>query len=118
MIDFRRCIMRRFLMRDIDRVFELRKNMIDDWKHRGLEWRQIVDKYRVSKRWFYKLRMRFLLQGYEGLKDNVLAQTPYFDTADSILLAGAFLNNRNSAVRSVPTRPYLFFNQPVIQQCQ
>lgn len=24
--------MRRFLMRDIDRVFELRKNLIDDWR--------------------------------------------------------------------------------------
>lgn len=58
-------------MRDIDRVFELRKNMIDDWKYRGLEWRQITDKYRVSKRWFYKLRARFLLEGYEGLKDRV-----------------------------------------------
>ena len=58
-------------MRDIDRVFELRKNMIDDWKYRGLNWRQIRDKYRVSKRWFYKLRARFLLQGYEGLKDRV-----------------------------------------------
>ena len=58
-------------MRDIERVFELRKNMIDDWKYRGLEWRQIVDKYRVSKRWFYKLRARFLLQGYDGLKDRV-----------------------------------------------
>lgn len=58
-------------MRDIDRVFELRKNLIDDWKYRGLEWRQIVEKYRVSKRWFYKLRARFLLAGYEGLKDRV-----------------------------------------------
>lgn len=58
-------------MRDIDRVFELRKNLIDDWKYRGLDWRQIRDKYRVSKRWFYKLRSRFLLHGYEGLKDRV-----------------------------------------------
>ena len=58
-------------MRDIDRVFELRKNMIDDWRHRGLDWRQIRDKYRVSKRWFYKLRKRFLLEGHEGLKDRV-----------------------------------------------
>ena len=46
--------MRRFAMRDIDRVFELRKNMIDDWKYRGLPWREICNKYRVSKRWFYK----------------------------------------------------------------
>ena len=37
----RRWVMRRFLMRDIDRVFELRKNLIDDWKYRGLDWRQI-----------------------------------------------------------------------------
>lgn len=58
-------------MRDKERVFELRKNMIDDWKYRGLEWRRIVEKYRVSKRWFYKLRMRFMLQGYEGLRDRV-----------------------------------------------
>jgi transposase InsO family protein len=70
MVD-RRCEMRRSLMRDIDRVFELRKNMIDDWKYRGLDWRAIRDKYRVSKRWFYKLRARFLLQGYEGLRDRV-----------------------------------------------
>jgi hypothetical protein len=41
---------RRLLMRDIDRVFELRRNMMDDWKYRGLDWRQIRDKYRVSKR--------------------------------------------------------------------
>jgi transposase InsO family protein len=63
--------MRRLLMRDIDRVFELRKNLIDDWKYRGLEWRDICYKYRVSKRWFYKLRMRYMLQGYEGLRDRV-----------------------------------------------
>jgi hypothetical protein len=31
---------RRLLMRDIDRVFELRKNMIDDWKNRGLDWKE------------------------------------------------------------------------------
>ena len=64
-------MIRRFAMRDIDRVFELRRNMIDDWKYRGLDWRQIRDKYRVSKRWFYKLRARFLLEGYEGLRDRV-----------------------------------------------
>ena len=58
-------------MRDINRVFELRKNMIDDWRCRGLEWREICHKYRVSKRWFYKLRMRYMLEGYEGLKDRV-----------------------------------------------
>ena len=62
--------MREF-MRDRERVFELRKNMIDDWKYRGLSWREICYKYRVSKRWFYKLRMRFMLQGYEGLRDRV-----------------------------------------------
>ena len=62
---------RRIVMRDIERVFELRKNMIDDWRYRGLGWREIRDKYRVSKRWFYKLRARFLLHGYEGLKDRV-----------------------------------------------
>ena len=58
-------------MRDRERIFELRKNMIDDWKYRGLEWREICHKYRVSKRWFYKLRMRFMLQGYEGLRNRV-----------------------------------------------
>ena len=61
----------RSFMRDRERVFELRRNMIDDWKYRGLDWRQICEKYRVSKRWFYKLRMRYMLQGYEGLKDRV-----------------------------------------------
>jgi len=45
--------------------------MIDDWKYRGIDWRQISQKYRVSKRWFYKLRARFLLEGYEGLRDRV-----------------------------------------------
>lgn len=58
-------------MRDRERVFELRKNMIDDWKSRGLDWRAICYKYRVSKRWFYKLRMRYMLEGYEGLRDRV-----------------------------------------------
>jgi len=58
-------------MRDRERVFELRKNMIDDWKYRGLEWREICHRYRVSKRWFYKLRTRYMLQGYEGLRDRV-----------------------------------------------
>ena len=61
----------RDFMRDRERVFELRKNMIDDWRSRGLEWREICYKYRVSKRWFYKLRMRYMLEGYEGLKDRV-----------------------------------------------
>lgn len=61
----------RYLMRDRERAFELRKNMIDDWKYRGLPWREICYKYRVSKRWFYKLRMRFMLEGYEGLRDRV-----------------------------------------------
>ena len=58
-------------MRDRDRVFELRKNLIDDWKYRALPWREICYKYRVSKRWFYKLRMRFMLEGYEGWRDRV-----------------------------------------------
>ena len=57
-------------MRDKERVFELRKNMIDDWRHRGLSWQEITHKYRVSKRWFYKLRTRFMTQGYEGLRDR------------------------------------------------
>jgi len=61
----------RSFMRDRERVFELRKNLIDDWKYRGLDWREICYKYRVSKRWFYKLRMRYMLEGYEGLKDRV-----------------------------------------------
>jgi len=58
-------------MRDRERVFELRKNLIDDWKYRGLGWRESCFKYRVSKRWFYKLRMRFMLEDYEGLRDRV-----------------------------------------------
>src|SRR3989338_9867930 len=58
-------------MRDRDRIFELRKNLINDWKYRGLTWQEITHKYRVSKRWFYKLRMRYMLQGYEGLRDRV-----------------------------------------------
>lgn len=61
----------RYFMRDRDRVFELRKNLIDDWKYRGLDWRDICYKYRVSKKWFYKLRNRFLSEGYEGLRDRV-----------------------------------------------
>jgi len=61
----------RDLMRDRERVFELRKNMMDDWKYRALAWREICYKYRVSKRWFYKLRMRYMLEGYEGLRDRV-----------------------------------------------
>ena len=61
----------RDFMMDRDRVFELRKNMIDDWRSRGLDWREICYKYRVSKRWFYKLRMRYMLEGYEGLRDRV-----------------------------------------------
>ena len=61
----------RDFMRDRERVFELRKNLIDDWRYRGLGWREICYKYRVSKRWFYKLRMRYMLQGYEGLRDRV-----------------------------------------------
>ena len=58
-------------MRDRNRIFELRKNLIDDWRYRCLGWREICYKYRVSRRWFYKLRMRFMLQGYEGLRDRV-----------------------------------------------
>ncbi|MBL7068546.1 MAG: DDE-type integrase/transposase/recombinase [Candidatus Omnitrophica bacterium] len=58
-------------MKDRERIFELRKNLIDDWRYRGLSWQEITYKYRVSKRWFYKLRMRFLLEGYEGLRDRV-----------------------------------------------
>ena len=63
--------MRYFIMRDRDRIFELRKNLIDDWRYRGLPWREICYKYRISKKWFYKLRKRFLLEGYEGLRDRV-----------------------------------------------
>jgi len=61
----------RDFMRDRERVFELRKNMIDDWRSRGLDWKEICYKYRVSKRWFYKLRTRYMLEGYEGLRDRV-----------------------------------------------
>ena len=65
----------RYFTKDWDRVFELRKNMIDDWRWRGLHWKEITYKYRVSKEWFYKLRKRFLEHGYEGLKDKVRDNT-------------------------------------------
>ena len=58
-------------MKDKDRVFELRKNMIEDWRFRKLSWQDIAYKYSVSKEWFYKLRKRYLDQGYDGLKDKV-----------------------------------------------
>ena len=58
-------------MRDRDRIFELRKNLIDDWRYRGLGWKDICYKYRISKKWFYKLRTRFIMQGYEGLRDRI-----------------------------------------------
>jgi len=61
----------RYKMRDKDRAFEIRKNMIEDWKFRGLHWKELTYKYRVSKEWFYKLRKRFLEKGYEGLRDKV-----------------------------------------------
>lgn len=58
-------------MGDKDRVFEIRKNMIDDWRGRGLHWKDLTYKYRVSKEWFYKLRKRFIESGYEGLRDKI-----------------------------------------------
>lgn len=58
-------------MKDIDRVLELRKNIIEDWRIRGLHWKDITYKYRISREWFYKLRKRFLEHGYDGLKDKV-----------------------------------------------
>jgi len=58
-------------MRDKDRVFELRKNIIDDWRFRRLDWKEITYKYRIGKVWFYELRKRFLKHGYEGLRDKV-----------------------------------------------
>ncbi|NQT06375.1 MAG: transposase [Candidatus Omnitrophica bacterium] len=58
-------------MKDIDRVLELRKNMMEDWRYRSMHWKDITYKYRVSKEWFYKLRKRFIEKGYEGLKDKV-----------------------------------------------
>lgn len=61
----------RYYMKDIDRVLELRKNMIDDWRFRGMSWQDITYKYRVSKEWFYKLRKRFIEKGAEGLKDKI-----------------------------------------------
>ncbi len=57
-------------MKDIDRVLELRKNMMEDWRYRGMHWRDITYKYRVSKEWFYKLKKRFIEKGCEGLKDK------------------------------------------------
>ena len=61
----------RHCMKDINRVFELRKNMVEDWRYRGMHWKDITYKYRVSKEWFYKLRKRYLECGYDGLKDKV-----------------------------------------------
>lgn len=58
-------------MRDKDRAFELRKNMIEDWRYRGMHWKDIAYKYRVSKGWFYMLRKRFLEESYDGLRDKV-----------------------------------------------
>lgn len=57
-------------MKDIDRVLELRKNMMEDWRYRGMHWKDVTYKYRVSKEWFYKLRKRYLEKGCEGLKDK------------------------------------------------
>lgn len=61
----------RYSMKDKDRAFEIRKNMIDDWRWRKLHWKDLTYKYRISKEWFYKLRKRFLEKGYEGLRDKV-----------------------------------------------
>jgi len=61
----------KYRMKDIDRVFELRKNMMEDWRYRHMHWRDLTYKYRVSKEWFYKLRKRFLEKGLEGLKDKI-----------------------------------------------
>ena len=57
-------------MKDIDRVFMLRRNIIDDWRFRKMSWQDITYKYRVSKAWFYRLRKRFIKYGIEGLKEN------------------------------------------------
>ena len=35
-------------MRDRERIFELRKNMIDDWRSRGLEWAEEAGKYKAA----------------------------------------------------------------------
>lgn len=61
----------RYKMKDKDRAFEIRKNMIDDWRWRKMHWKDIAYKYRISKEWFYKLRKRFLERGYEGLRDKI-----------------------------------------------
>ena len=61
----------KYRMKDLDRVLELRKNMMEDWRYRGMHWKDITYKYRISKEWFYKLRKRFLEKGYDGLKDKV-----------------------------------------------
>jgi transposase InsO family protein len=58
-------------MKDKDRAFEIRKNMIDDWRYRKMHWKDITYKYRISKEWFYKLRKRFIEHGYEALRDKV-----------------------------------------------
>lgn len=58
-------------MNDTTRALSLRKNIIDDWRFKGLCWQQLTYKYNISKAWFYRLRKRFLKEGYEGLKDKV-----------------------------------------------
>ena len=58
-------------MRDIDRVFMLRQNIIDDWRFRRMTWQEITYKYRVSKSWFYKLRRRFLTTDFADGTDFV-----------------------------------------------
>jgi transposase InsO family protein len=58
-------------MKDKERVFEIRKNIIDDWRYRKLHWKEITYKYRIGKVWFYELRKRFLEKGYDGLRDKI-----------------------------------------------
>ena len=63
-------------MKDIDRVFMLRQNIIDDWRFKRMSWQDIIYKYRVSKAWFYKLRKRFIKCGEKGLIDRVQKRPP------------------------------------------
>jgi Mor family transcriptional regulator len=56
-------------------VFRLRKRIFNDWRYRGLDCRQIRDKYRVSKRWFYKLMARFLFSVFTAISLRLFSLT-------------------------------------------
>ena len=66
-------------MNDNQRVFVLRKSIIEDWKYRGLTWQEITRKYKVSKAWFYRLRKRYIEFGEKRL-DNLVRKKGFFLT--------------------------------------